>query len=325
MSYKNIYYDSNKIHHTKKGFRNSELFNISQKDIKKWKAERKVLPPDEGYENFESFWVTQADFSIDHDAIWWLGHATALIRIQDKTILTDPVFSDRGSRLVFVGPERRTSCASSIELLPKIDIVIISHNHYDHLDYSSVRRIIKRFPLVTIVVPLGLKKQLQSWGAAQVLELDWWENANIDGVILSSVPAKHWSRRGVFDINKTLWCGWMIEYCQRSIYFVGDTGYSSEFTKIKNRFINIDVALIPIGSYQPRWFMQGQHIDPKQALQLFNDIGCKRAIAIHWGAFELADEPLSEPPKLLNSLLDKYNVTDKQFLVMKMGEYLLIT
>lgn len=309
----------------------SQRFNLSQiseckvspiryQDIRRWHKERQIMPPEGGYEKFNDDWYQDADFSIAGDAVWWLGHATALIKINNKVIITDPIFSERASPVNFIGPKRRTPCASTINQLPQIDIVVISHNHYDHLDCKSMRQLIKRFPLVVIVVPLGLKKKIISWGAKSVIELGWWQSTNIDNILVCATPAKHWSRRFLFDTNKTLWCGWVIQSAQRTIYFVGDTGYSPVLAEIKKHFSYIDIALIPIGSYSPRWFMHNQHIDPEQALQLFNDIGCKRAIAIHWGTFELADDPLDEPPKLLEQLRHKYHVAPNAFLVIKIGE-----
>ncbi|WP_392559603.1 MBL fold metallo-hydrolase [Orbus mooreae] len=324
MTHHNKYYDKTKKHHTIKGFCNSEPTSIGYRDLLRWKRERKIIPPQGGYQQFKANWYQKANFAVEGDAIWWLGHATALIKIKHKTILTDPVFSERVSPVSFTGPKRRTPCACSIDELPHIDIIVISHNHYDHLDHASIRQLIKRFPSVTILVPLGLKAKLLHWGAQQVFELDWWQDITIDEVVLSAVPAKHWSRRTISDTNRTLWCGWIIEYNQRCIYFVGDTGYSSEFSEIKVNFPHIDIALIPIGSYAPRWFMANQHIDPQQALQLFHDVGCKRAIAIHWGAFELADDPLDEPPRLLRQLVEHDQITNMDFLVIKIGNYVQI-
>lgn len=324
MGYKNSYYDEVKEHHTTHGFCNQDKeISISYKDIRKWKKERHVLPPKGGYAEFNKNWYKEADFTaLTDNGIWWLGHATALININQKIILTDPVFSQRVSPVPFAGPKRFTDCASAIDKLPQIDIIVISHNHYDHLDHASITGLIKRFPQVTLMVPLGLKSKMVSWGAKQVIELDWWQKANVDGVVLSAVPAKHWSRRSLNDTNKTLWCGWMIEYHARCIYFVGDTGYTTQFVEIKQHFPSIDIALIPIGSYAPRWFMQNQHIDPQQAIQLFKDVGCKRAIAIHWGAFELADEPLDEPPQLLKQLLATHGISEDDFLVIKIGDHI---
>lgn len=320
MNTKNHYYDQQKPHHNAQGFQNIEPFNVSINDVKKWKRERHVNPPHQGYAQFKQTWWQPANFNCLDDAVWWLGHASALIQINQRTILTDPIFSKRASPLAFAGPKRYTPCACRIDDLPHIDVIAISHNHYDHLDHSSIKQLIKRFPQVTIVVPLGLKDKLQRWGAKDVIELDWWQHIDVNGVVLTAMPARHWSRRGLFDTNRTLWCGWMIEYAQRCVYFVGDTSYTTQFKLVSQRFAHIDVALIPIGSYSPRWFMHNQHVDPAQALQLFKDIGCKHAIAIHWGAFELADEPLDEPPQLLQHLFEQYQVFPQDFSILKIGQ-----
>ncbi|GAA5108395.1 MBL fold metallo-hydrolase [Orbus sasakiae] len=324
MKMKNHYYDQRKAHHNAQGFQNIEPFSVSISDVKKWKRERRVNPPREGYTHFEQTWWQPANFNCLDDAIWWLGHASTLIQINQRTILTDPIFSKRASPVAFAGPKRYTPSACQIEDLPHIDVIAISHNHYDHLDHASIKKLIKRFPHVTVVVPLGLKNKLQRWGANEVIELDWWQSVDINGMLLTSMPARHWSRRGLFDTNRTLWCGWMIEFAKRCVYFVGDTSYTTQFKLIPQHFAHIDVALIPIGSYAPRWFMHNQHVDPAQALQLFNDIGCKRAMAIHWGTFELADEPLDEPPQLLQHLFAQYHVSPQDFSVLKIGQSILL-
>lgn len=322
MTHKNRYYDATKPHHTVDGFINIEPFIINHKDVKKWRKERRVEAPNGGYEDFKKNWYQDADFSVSDEGIWWLGHATSLIKVKNRTILTDPIFSNRSSPVRFLGPKRKTPCATTIESLPRIDIVVISHNHYDHLDYPSMSQLIKRFPLITIVVPLGLRLKLQSWGAKQVIELDWWDNTCIDGVTITAIPAHHWSRRAIFDTNRSLWSGWVMEYANKTIYFMGDTGYSAIFKEVKQRFPHLDYALIPIGCYAPRWFMHNQHIDPEQAVQLYYDIGCRRAIATHWGAFELADEPLDEPPTALAIQLERYQVSNDSFLIPKIGGYI---
>lgn len=324
MFYKNPYYDANKKHHTPTGFCNLEPFVINPIDFAKWRKQRKVIAPIGGYKAFIEKWFQTADFSAIENGIWWLGHASTLIKINQKTILTDPVFSKCVSPLRFIGPRRRTPCPTAVAQLPKIDVIVISHNHYDHLDYPTIKQLIKRFPDVIICVPLGLKPKLLSWGVNQVVELDWYDNLDISGLKLTAIPAHHWSRRAIFDTNRTLWCGWMMEYANRTIYFVGDTGYAKHFSELKQLFPNIDVALIPIGCYAPRWFMHNQHIDPQNALKIFKELACKRAIAIHWGAFELADDPLDEPPKILQSMSEP-NLDDEQlFTILKIGEHISI-
>ena len=321
MFYKNPYYDPSKKHHTIRGFRNLEPFAISKKDFVKWRQERKIHPPKEGYEKFIQDWFQPADFTVAQEGIWWLGHASSLIRINQKTILIDPVFSEYASPFSFIGPKRRTPCPTSVDQLPNIDFVLISHNHYDHLDYPTIKQLIKRFPDITFFVPLGLRKKLLKWGANQVIELDWWDSFTVSDIKLTAVPAQHWSRRALFDTNRSLWCGWMIEYPHYTIYFMGDSGYANIFNLIGQRFPNIDLALIPIGCYAPQWFMHKQHIDPRQSVQIFKQLNCKRAIAIHWGVFELADDALDEPPKFLQALTEQELDHKQLFSLLKIGQH----
>lgn len=294
-----------KMHHTVGGFQNNAPFKIKIAETLRWQRTRKVLPPKEGYYSFNQTWTEQIDLTLPGDRVWWIGHSTVLIHLSGKMILTDPIFSKRASPLQLIGPKRRTPPALNIEQLPQIDFIVISHNHYDHLDYNSIRKLIIHSPNVVMLVPLGLKKTLLKWGIKQIIELDWWDCATIDTLTFSATPAKHWSHRRLFDTNKVLWCGWMIqantkiEIQKKTIYFMGDTGYCRCLKEIAKQFPSIDLALIPIGAYSPRWFMQSQHIDPKQALQLYDELQCHSAIAIHWATFELADESLDEPPQLL--------------------------
>lgn len=295
------------------------------RDILRWYFSRKILPPKDGYNSFKQAWFEKIDLALSGDRVWWVGHATTLIRLDGKYILTDPVFSKRVSPFQFIGPKRRTPPALDITELPQIDFIVISHNHYDHLDYNSIRELITRFPDLTILVPLGLKTLLSKWKVRKVIELDWWNSCSIGGLTFTSTPAKHWSKRGLFDENKALWCGWMIQSKAsnqnegKTLYFMGDTGYCSQLQEVGERFSLIDVALIPIGAYAPRWFMHSQHIDPQHAIQLYDELHCKSAIAVHWGTFELADEPMDEPPEILNELRDK-----RHFHLLKIGGSLAI-
>lgn len=314
-----------KTYPTGQKFTNYESVKINFVEACRWYLSRKVLPPSEGYEMFKQKWCEPIAVSFIHDRVWWLGHSTSLIHLNGKMILTDPVFSHRASPLQFLGPKRRTLPAMSIEQLPNIDFIVISHNHYDHLDYFSIRKLVIRFPNIVVLVPLGLKNKLMKWGAKHVIELDWWDSVEINKLTFTATPAKHWSKRGLFDVNKALWCGWVIQSNRddvnqsKTVYFMGDTGYSKILRQIGERFPRIDMALIPIGAYAPRWFMQSQHIDPKQAIQLFDELNCFRAIAIHWGTFELADEPLDEPPKLLYQYRE-----ERLFHLLKIGGSLYI-
>lgn len=314
---------SNQCHRTAKGFRNEQPFKIKLRDIWRWHRQRKVLPPKMGYDAFRQTWCENIDLTLIGDRVWWIGHSTTLIRLNNKIILTDPIFSQRASPSQWMGPKRLTPAAISIDKLSQLDFIVISHNHYDHLDFTSIKQLIMRFANVTLLVPLGLKNKLIKWGAQNVIELDWWDSININDITFTATPAQHWSKRGLFDTNKVLWCGWMMQSnCDgltKTVYFMGDTGYSPSLKKINERFSKIDLALIPIGAYAPRWFMQSQHIDPAQAVQLYDELNCQSAIAIHWGTFELADDPLDEPPELLSSL--KHS---RQFYLLKIGGSLAI-
>ncbi|OCG27009.1 hypothetical protein A9G11_00365 [Gilliamella sp. wkB108] len=307
-----------------KKFESYEPSKFQFRDIFRWYFSRKILPPKAGYDSFKQTWFDKIDLTLPDDRVWWIGHATTLIRLADKFILTDPVFSKRVSPTQWFGPKRRTPPALEIDQLPQIDFIVISHNHYDHLDYQSICKLVARFPQLLVVVPLGLKATLSKWGVKRVIELDWWDCTTHEGITFSAVPAKHWSKRGIFDENKSLWCGWVIQSAGNSqttgktIYFMGDTGYSPRLQEIGERF-SIDLALIPIGAYAPRWFMHSQHIDPKQAVQLYDELHCQSAIAIHWGVFELADEPIDEPPELLNELKG-----ERSFHLLKIGHSLAI-
>jgi L-ascorbate metabolism protein UlaG (beta-lactamase superfamily) len=296
-----------KIRQTAKGLRYDGSFKIKIGEFIRWRLARRVLPPKAGYYAFNQSWSEPIDLSLPDNRVWWIGHSTTLIRLNGKMILTDPIFFKRASPSQLIGPKRRTPPALSIKQLPQIDFIVISHNHYDHLDYHSIRQLLARFPNIVMMVPMGLKKTLLKWGAKHVVELDWWDCVTVDGLRFSATPARHWSNRSLFNVNKSLWCGWVVQSNidnqkeLKTLYFMGDTCYSPELKEIAKRFPSIDLALIPIGAYAPRWYMQSQHIDPKQAVQLYDELNCHCAIAIHWGAFELADEPLDEPPQLLNA------------------------
>ena len=251
----------------------------------------------------------------------WIGHASFLLQLDGINILTDPHLTKRASPVSFAGPSRTTPPGLSIVNLPVIDIIVISHNHYDHLDHQTIRQIVKQQknnqPL--ILVPLKLKKLLESFGANNVQELEWWDTVKAANLKIHSVPVQHWSNRG-FNANKTLWCGWVFETKNFKCIFVGDTGYSKDFLTIQEKFDSMDLALIPIGAYAPRWFMKDHHCNVEEAIQIHKDLNSKNSVAMHWGTFQLTDEPMDEPPKLLKSLSSKNNLLNDEFIAMKHGE-----
>jgi len=271
-------------------------------------------------EGFPLISRSEAEMTSFRENVMWIGHASILINHKNVTVLTDPQFSDRASPFSFLGPKRVTPSPVKIDDLPDIDVVIISHNHYDHLDEKSIRNLTSAQQNIKYLVPLGLKSLLQEWGARNVIELDWWEPIEIDGVKFQPTPVKHWSKRTFFDRNKSLWAGWMMQWSDFAFYFAGDTGYSSDFKQTVEKLRNPDLAAIPIGAYEPRDFMKSAHINPEEAVRVFNDLGAKYAIGIHWGTFKLTLEPMNEPPNRLKKALKAAGLDSQIFRTLKHGE-----
>lgn len=250
----------------------------------------------------------------------WIGHSTFLIQIGGLNVITDPVFSERASPLSAVGPKRMAPPAMAYQDLPALDIALVSHNHYDHLDEKAVRRLAKDHPDLVFVVALGLAKWFRRRGMHKVLELDWWQDTQVAGARISAVPVQHFSGRGAHDRNATLWCGFIAEIAGRKIFFAGDTGYSKDFVDIAERFAPVDLALIPIGAYEPRWFMRPVHVDPAEAVQIHLDLQSRQSVAMHWGTFQLTAEPADQPPQRLRAELSALNIASEKFWVFKHGE-----
>ena len=256
----------------------------------------------------------------DQSAVWWLGHATVLLRIAGLHVITDPHLSYRASPLPFLGPRRHVPAPAAADELPKIGLVLISHNHYDHLDRSTIRALLHRNPGTVFLAPLGLADWLRRRGAVHVHELDWWQKHEHEGIEIHCVPAQHWSARGLFDRYKTLWCGWVLRSGSFSFYFSGDTGYTPRLTEISMRLGPPDLAALPIGAYAPRWFMGPQHIDPPEAVRLHRELGVKQSLAIHWGTFELADDRLDEPIESLQRVMAEQDLSPRDFWIFRQGE-----
>lgn len=256
----------------------------------------------------------------------WIGHATFLIQHQGINILTDPVFSKRASPFQFAGPKRVTPAAMNIDELPPIHIVVISHDHYDHLDKNSVLQLARQQSTPPLfVVPLGIGKWLSKRDIHSWEELDWWQSTQSHGWRFSAVPVQHFSGRGLKP-NNTLWAGWVLESLPdnagkvQRIFFAGDTGYSQDFKQIAQHFGPMDIALLPIGAYSPRWFMQEIHVNPEEAVQIHCDLNARLSIGMHWGAFVLTDEPMDEPPKQLAAARKKYQLQDEDFITLEHGQ-----
>jgi len=256
----------------------------------------------------------------DAPTLTWIGHATFLVQAGGLNILTDPHFTRRASPLRWAGPERLAPPGLALRDLPPLDVVLISHNHYDHLDEGSVRWLARHHPRARFVVPLGLRRWLTRHGVRNAVELDWWAAHIEERFRVSAVPAQHFSGRTATDRNLTLWCGFVLETAGRRIYFAGDTGYSRDFADIGARFAPIDLALIPIGAYEPRWFMRAMHVNPEEAVQMHRDLGSRQSAAMHWGTFRLTEEALDEPPRFLAQALQRAGVPTDRFWVMRHGE-----
>ena len=261
----------------------------------------------------------QTDYAV------WIGHATYLINNGDINILTDPIFSKRASPIGFAGPKRMIPPAITLNDLPKIDAVVISHNHYDHLDIWSLKKLFKLNSETIFLVPTGDKKRLVKAGIRNVVEMNWWDIFRVSNTEFHFTPVQHWSKRGLFDRNKSLWGGWFIKSNDLSLYHAGDTGYSSDFKTTYERLGAPDYSFIPIGAYDPRWFMQDSHVNPEEAVQIALDLKTPHSFGMHWGTFTLTDEPVLEPPARLKEALEKQNLESDFFISPKPGEILQLT
>ncbi|MER5859601.1 MBL fold metallo-hydrolase [Streptomyces sp. NPDC059688] len=222
-------------------------------------------------------------------AVTWAGHASWIVRIGGLTVLTDPVWSRR----ILGTPARITPVGVPWDSLPRVDAVVISHNHYDHLDAPTLRRLPRDTP---VFAPAGLGRWFKRRRFTRVTELDWWEGAELAGVRFDFVPAHHWSKRTLTDTCHSLWGGWILTAPGRQrLYFAGDTGYGHWFSRIGRRYPGIDLALMPIGAYDPRWWLSDVHCDPEEAVRATLDLGARRMAPMHWGTFVLSAEPVLEP------------------------------
>lgn len=253
----------------------------------------------------------------------WIGHSTYLISEGGRHFLTDPIWSNRCSPVPLFGPKRKCPAAMPIEALPTIDYVLISHDHYDHLDLRTVERLHERFPDILWIVPHGVKKWFEKQRILKVVELNWWDDVGVDSIFkVSAVPAQHFSGRRSPDINSTLWAGYVVEnlVTSKTFYFVGDTGYNEvDFRAIGKQFQNIDLSLVPIGAYSPRKFMAPVHIEPKDAVRIHQDVASKLSLGMHWKTFRLSEEPVNQPPFDLYKAMKENNLDPAAFLAVDPG------
>lgn len=335
-------YGSAKAHHTAEGFQNNYTGTVNKSfgELIRWQRERQAAglpkPPDAPTPTqAPDLAAIKAYVSTPQTdpAMTWIGHASMLVQAGGLNVLTDPIFSKRASPISLIGPERKHPPGLQLADLPVIDVVLISHNHYDHLDRPSVLDMASRSEAAgkptLFIVPLGMKSWFADLRINNAIELDWWDKHVYKGVEFNFTPVQHWSARSLGDRSQTLWGGYAVFAPDLHWYFAGDTGYSKDFADTAARFADrhidtrgggFDIALIPIGAYQPRWFLAEQHIDPPEAVQIHRDLGAKRSVGIHWGTFELSDESLDQPPRDLATAARAKGLAAQDFTVMAIGE-----
>lgn len=260
-------------------------------------------------------------------AATWIGHATVLLQLGSLNVLTDPVFSQRAFPVQWMGPRRVMDPGVSLDALPPLDVVLLSHNHYDHLDRPAVKQIARAHPGTKWVVPLGLGTRIRRWGARDIIELDWWEEAAIGALRVTATPARHFSARGFGDRNRTLWCGFALETTEARVFFAGDTAYHPEFGAVSARCGPFDLVMIPVGAYDPRWFMKVVHVDPEEAVQIYEDLVVLHPeappplmLAIHWGTFRLTLEAMDEPPRRAAAAWREARLDEDRLWIAHFGE-----
>jgi len=245
-------------------------------------------------------------------SLTWVGHATFAVHDDEDVFLTDPYFGPRA-----LLPRRRTPPGVPLESVPAHAFAVLSHNHYDHLDAWTVERLPKD---LRWLVPLGLARWFRARGRANVQELDWWQSTRFGRWTVTCVPVQHWSARLEHGRNRTLWCGWVLDSGARRYFFAGDSGYFHGFQEIGRRFGRIDVAMLPIGAYEPRWLMRYQHMDPADAYRAFQDLDARFLVPMHWGTFDLTDEPIDEAPRVLSQVVERSGGDPSRVRLLAVGE-----
>ena len=286
----------------------SFLFARLRRDESIWSRwpkflENKQFPPPEGT-----------------DTLSWIGHSTFLLRLPGLTVLTDPVFSKRCSPVQFAGPKRVRDPGIALADLPKIDVILLSHNHYDHMDINALRELYRHSPDVQIVTTLGNTAYLAKKGIPGAIELDWWQEETVHGARITATPARHFAARTLWDRNETLWGGMYLEYQGHKIFFAGDTGYTKYFAEIRQRLGAPTLAMLPIGAYEPRWMMGPVHLNPADAVQAMLDLEAEKAVGIHFGTFQLTAEPIDAPLHDLKAAMLAADEPLERFFTLETGE-----
>jgi N-acyl-phosphatidylethanolamine-hydrolysing phospholipase D len=323
-------------HHAAKGFVNPHLKQIRRSILDHilwctgWYKDQiplTAVPEDFAYPN------PKMVVDREEPTLTWINHSTFLMVVDGCAFLTDPIWNGRCSPLKWAGPCRRKEAPFEITELPPLDYILISHDHYDHLDKKSVRKLTRSQPDMTWFVPLNLGKWLKKQGVRRVVELDWWQSHTArtlsdvnPEVKVTAVPSQHYSGRGLFSKNQSLWCGYVVEITRpsgehRRFYFVGDTGYNPhDFVEVGKRFGEMDLSLVPIGVYRPREFMQTVHVNPEEAVQIHLDACSKLSVGGHFGTFKLSSEPDEMPPYDLYQALLAQGLDPSVFRVLDQGQ-----
>lgn len=305
-------------------------FNMSRpiKNLVRWamgymRDPNEVVNSPKGYGELEC----KAKASLHRPTAAWAGHSSFVIRISGITFLTDPIWSLRCSPFQSIGPKRRHPAPFALEDLESVNFVIISHNHYDHLDRETVLQLAKLYPSICWILPERLGRWFHKLGIYNTLEFSWWESRTVEcggkEFSITAVPAQHNSGRTLFDYNKSHWAGFVVEEKTQCFYFVGDTGYNDhDFKAIGKRFQKIDLSLIPIGAYAPRQFLKAIHVDPYQAVKIHQEVGSRLSVACHWNTFRLSEEDRLRPIYELERAKKKLGVESNAFRAINPGSSL---
>lgn len=249
----------------------------------------------------------------DQPSLTWIGHASFVLKLANKLVALDPIWSAKIGGAV----ARNVAPGVALENIPNLDVVAVTHNHFDHLDLPTLKKIGNTSQYV---VPLGVGTWLKDIGLENIVELDWWQSTQAGELELTLVPARHWSMRMPWTRNESLWGGFVVRGPEATIYHAGDTAFFDGFAEIKKRLPPIDYALLPIGAYEPRWFMSPQHMNPEDAGEAFLALGAKYFVAMHWGTFKLTDEPLGEPPNRLKQWWNEHKLDPDRLIILDVGE-----